>query len=81
MSVLSSQGPCKMKSVSSERPKSGYSTMKVYDNEGYNSLDGESTYKTESLIRYRGNSSRSFDKKGLRIKLINDTYLFVMTNK
>ncbi len=48
------------------------STMKVYDNEGYNSLDGESTYKTESLIRYRGNSSRSFDKKGLRIKLIND---------
>lgn len=28
-------------------------------------------FKTEALIRYRGNSSRFFEKKGLKIKLIN----------
>lgn len=30
------------------------------------------TYQTKAYIRYRGNSSRFFDKKGLRIKLINE---------
>ncbi len=47
------------------------STMKVYDNSGDNALNSKETFKTETLIRYRGNSSRSFDKKGLRVKLIN----------
>ncbi len=46
-------------------------SMKVYDKDGMNSLNDDETYKTESLIRYRGNSSRFFDKKGLRLKLID----------
>ncbi len=46
-------------------------TMSFYDEEGTNSLK-EPSYKKNALIRYRGNSSRFFDKKGLRIELIDN---------
>ena len=45
-------------------------SMNVYDNkEDVNTLD-KKTYSTDALIRYRGNSSRFFEKKGLRLKLV-----------
>lgn len=45
-------------------------SMQVYDNNTSNTFTKKS-YKTEALIRYRGNSSRFFEKKGLRLKLVN----------
>lgn len=46
--------------------------LKVYDSEQHQNELKNETYQTHSLIRYRGNSSRFFDKKGLRIKLIDE---------
>lgn len=44
--------------------------LNVSDNKkGENTLSNE-TYSTDALIRYRGNSSRFFEKKGLRLKLV-----------
>lgn len=45
-------------------------TLNVYDKDGMNKISDRS-YQTSSLIRYRGNSSREFEKKGLRLKLID----------
>lgn len=46
-------------------------SLKVYDEKNQNNQTINATYETQSLIRYRGNSSRFFEKKGLRIKLTN----------
>ena len=45
-------------------------TMSFYDEENVNTFKNRS-YKKTALIRYRGNSSRFFDKKGLRIELVD----------
>ena len=46
-------------------------SMEVIDNEKEINTLNNKTYTTEALIRYRGNSSRFFEKKGLRLKLVN----------
>lgn len=46
-------------------------SMQVFDKNNANSLADKEDYSTEALIRYRGNSSRFFEKKGLRLKLVN----------
>lgn len=46
-------------------------SMDVFDNKGIVNTMDKQTYSTEALIRYRGNSSRFFEKKGLRLKLVN----------
>ncbi len=46
-------------------------SMNVYDNKDELNTLSDKTYSTEALIRYRGNSSRFFEKKGLRLKLVN----------
>jgi len=47
-------------------------TLSVYDAKSGMIQMKKETFQTESQIRYRGNSSRFFEKKGLRLKLIND---------
>ncbi|MCI8393936.1 MAG: spore coat protein CotH [Bacilli bacterium] len=47
-------------------------SLKVYDEATQKNRMTTETYSTESLIRYRGNSSRFFEKKGLRIKLTDE---------
>ncbi len=47
--------------------------FKVYDNqEQYNNFNNEPNISTHAQIRYRGNSSLEFEKKGLRIKLVDE---------
>lgn len=45
-------------------------SLSIFDKEE-NRLTDYATYDTEALLRYRGNSSRFFDKGSMRLKLIN----------
>ncbi len=45
-------------------------SMNIYDKKNGTNTTEKKTYNTDALIRYRGNSSRFFEKKGLRVKLV-----------
>lgn len=62
--------------IISETAENGENTIPAYfsitdGQSGNNQLNDQESVKSKSLIRYRGNSSRYFDKKSYSINLIN----------
>ena len=63
--------------IISETAQNGENTITAYfsitdGQSGNNQLNDQESVKSKSLIRYRGNSSRFFDKKSYSINLINE---------
>ncbi len=63
--------------IISETAENGEDTITAYfsitdGQSGNNQLNDQESVKSKSLIRYRGNSSRFFDKKSYSINLINE---------
>lgn len=70
--LLDSNGNKLMETLDSQGNKMTLGEIEVYDNDEINTIENKADFKSSVLLRYRGNSSIYFSKKGYLLKLVDE---------